>query len=530
MATLSDPNDPGERRVRWLDLLSAVNGTHSQPGADPWVTGIALDSRQVKPGNLFVALVGGTNDGHHFIPDAIARGASAVVGTASLPALPVPYCRVEDSRLALAKISAAFYGFPARRLVMIGVTGTDGKTTTASLIYEILKACGIRAGIISTVYAVIGDRRLDTGLHVTTPEAPDIQHYLAQMTAAGINHVVLEATSHGLSQRRVAACEFDIGVVTNITHEHLDYHGSYEAYRAAKGILFEGLSETKPKRIGEAQGAVLNRDDRSYEYLRKITRVPSLSYGLGSESDVRAENIQHDPDGLVFDGITQGARFPVKTFLVGTYNVLNCLAAIAATAGILSLPVESVQRGIAALTGVPGRMERIDVGQKFLAFVDFAHTPNALRRALEAGREMIRQGRVIAVFGSAGLRDRAKRRMMAQTSADLADLTILTAEDPRSESLEAILAEMASGAAERGAREGKDIWRIPDRGDALRFAVSLASPDDIVIACGKGHEQSMCFGEKEYPWDDRTALRAALAEYLGLPGPQMPWLPTSDRD
>ncbi len=474
-----------------------------------------------------MALVGETDDGHRFIPDAIARGAVAVIGTGSLPTLAVPYFRVGDSRLALAQLSAAFYGFPARRLMMIGITGTDGKTTTANLIYEILKASGLRAGIISTVNAVIGDMVLDTGLHVTTPEAPDIQRYLAQMAAEGTTHVVLETTSHGLAQRRTAACDFDIGVITNITHEHLDYHGSYEAYRAAKGILFEDLAKTKPKNIGEVRAAVLNRDDGSYEYMRKITQVPVLSYGLNPGSDVRAEEIQHTPIGMTFEAIHEGIHIPVKTSLLGIYNVQNCLGAIAVTAGILKLPVEPISQGIAALTGVPGRMERIDLGQRFLAFVDFAHTPNALRRTLETGRGMVGQGRVIAIFGSAGLRDRAKRGLMAQTSADLADLTILTAEDPRSESLGAILDEMASGAAERGAVEGRDFWRIPDRGEALRFAVGLAGPGDIIIACGKGHEQSMCFGEREYPWDDRTALQAALAEHLALPGPQMPKLPTS---
>jgi UDP-N-acetylmuramoyl-L-alanyl-D-glutamate--2,6-diaminopimelate ligase len=217
---------------------------------------------------------------------------------------------------------------------------------------------------------------------------------------------------------------------------------------------------------------------------------------------------------------------PVETHLIGEYNVSNCLAAITATVEGLGLKPEDARGGIAALPGIPGRMELIELGQDFLAIVDFAHTPNALRRALEAARQLT-HGRVICVFGSAGLRDRLKRRMMAETSAELADLTVLTAEDPRTESLDDILAEMAAGALARQGVEGRTFWRIPDRGAAIRFALGLAEPGDVVMACGKGHEQSMCFGETEYPWDDRIAMRAALSDLLGIPGPAMPRLPTS---
>ena len=501
------------------------------------ITGIALDSRKVAPGDLFIALSGGNTDGHLYIPDAIRRGAAAVVGTQPLSGLPLPYVQVEDGRLALAYLSAAFYGFPARRMVMIGVTGTDGKTTTASLLFNILKSAGLATGMISTVSAVIGNESLDTGFHVTTPEAPDVQRYLANMVAAGLTHVVLEATSHGLAQHRVAYCDFDIGVVTNITHEHLDYHGSYEAYRAAKARLFTGLQHTPVKPLDPPRGAVLNLDDSSYPYLTSLTAVPSLSYSLHAQGDVRAENILRALDGLRFTAVGAGLQghnfsFPVFSPLVGEYNISNCLAAIAATVGVLGLEPEAVRQGIASLSGVPGRAERQDLGQDFTALVDFAHTPNALRRILEAGRQIVSRrredGRVIAVFGSAGLRDRAKRRLMAEVAADLADLTVLTAEDPRTESLEIILAEMAAGMDARGAVEGKSYWRIPDRGEAIRLAVHLAGPGDLVVACGKGHEQTMCFGETEYAWDDRIALRAAIAERLGIPGPEMPYLPTRE--
>ncbi len=229
-------------------MISDLKGISNLPASDAQISGVKLDSRLVQPGDLFVAVAGGITDGHQFIGDAIQRGVSAIVGEQPLVDLPVPYLQVEDSRAALAHLAAAFFGFPAHQLVMIGVTGTDGKTTTSNLIYHILKAAGLRAGMISTVNALIGDQALDTGFHVTTPEAPEVQRYLAQMVAAGLSHVVLEATSHGLAQQRVAACEFDLGVVTNITHEHLDYHGSFSSYQAAKGLLFEGLSELFPRR------------------------------------------------------------------------------------------------------------------------------------------------------------------------------------------------------------------------------------------------------------------------------------------
>jgi len=257
--------------------------------------------------------------------------------------------------------------------------------------------------------------------------------------------------------------------------------------------------------------------------------VPSLSYGLGDQADVRAEDIEVAFSGLSFTAVGRdldGAAFrlPVRSSLVGSYNVSNCLAAIALARGVMRLAPEAVRQGLAAMRSVPGRMEMIEMGQPFTAIVDFAHTPNALVKTLEAARQLT-QGRVIAVFGSAGLRDREKRRMMAEASVERADLTILTAEDPRTESLAGILEEMKNGAVSRGGVEGQTFWRVPDRREALRLAVRLAQPGDLLIACGKGHEQSLCFGETEYAWDDRVALRAALAESLGIPGPEMPSLP-----
>lgn len=542
MVTQSNPHDflTFSELIRNLPAGLVVSQTpdpHSHRGQDPQIRGIALDSRQVKPGELFVALAGGSVDGHRFIVDAVQRGAAAVVGSQPGVTIPVPYLQVADGRLALAYLAAGFYDFPGRKLSVVGVTGTDGKTTTSNLIFQVLLAAGFKTGMISTVNAVIGSDILDTGFHVTTPEAPDVQGYLARMVEAGLTHVVLEATSHGLAQDRVAAVEFDAAVVTNITHEHLDYHGSYDGYRAAKAKLFTDLTREQSKPRSTPRGAVLNRDDSSYEYLRQVLQsgqaktgveVQQISYGLHPEADFRAEAIDYQPDSMrfVIKG-PSGFEAPVACRLAGAFNVSNCLAAAALGAGLFGLGPETVSAGINSLPGVTGRMERIDLGQDFTAIVDFAHTPNALKRALNAVRQMVPQGRVIAVFGSAGLRDRAKRRMMAETSAELADLTVLTAEDPRTESLDQILAEMAAGAEAKGGVEGKTFWRVPDRGEAIRFAIRLARPGDVVVACGKGHEQSMCFGETEYLWDDRTAMRAALAEHLGVPGPAMPYLPTS---
>jgi UDP-N-acetylmuramoyl-L-alanyl-D-glutamate--2,6-diaminopimelate ligase len=409
---------------------------------------------------------------------------------------------------------------------MIGVTGTDGKTTTTNLIYQIMLAAGLNAGMISTVNAVIGDQVVDTGFHVTTPDAPDVQRMLALMVREGITHAVLETTSHGWAQYRVDACEFDIGVITNITHEHLNDHGSFDNYRAAKARLFTSLGETPDKPHVRYKLAVLNQDDSSLKYLAPLITVNKITYGFDQHAEVQASNVTHHPSGLSFEVSGPGFEFPIQSKLVGDFNVSNCLAAI--TAAVLGLGIEpgAVQQGIADLAGVPGRMEQIDMGQDFIAIVDFAHTPNALQCALRTARSLT-QGSVIAVFGSAGLRDKQKRTMMSEISAQLADLTILTAEDPRTESLDDILIEMAAGVESRGGVEGETYVRVPDRAEAIRFAISKAKPGDVVIACGKGHEQSMCFGEIEYPWDDRIAMRSALSEQMGIAGPLMPRLPTS---
>ncbi len=355
---------------------------------------MVFDSRLVQTGDLFVALPGVSSDGHKYIPAALEKGAVAVLGSMDL-SLRVPFIKVDNTRAAMAYLSAALEGWPARSLTVIGVTGTDGKTTTSSLIHRILLQAGLKAGMISTVSAVIGDEVLDTGFHVTTPDSPDLQRYLRRMVDAGLTHVVLEATSHGLAQDRVTACEFDIGVVTNITHEHLDYHGSYEEYRAAKGRLFTSLSETREKKQGNPRLAVLNHDDGSYDYLHKLAKVRKVSYGLGGEADLTASEIRYERGRMSFRVRMRGMGIDqaVSTNLLGDYNVSNCLAAFAAAVEGLGIDPAVAAEGIAALPGIPGRMEQIDLGQDFTAIVDFAHTPNALKVALEQARKMTKGAR-----------------------------------------------------------------------------------------------------------------------------------------
>lgn len=509
------------------EMIAAVGSLNVQ------VNRITADSRQVSPGALFVAYRGVGADGHRFIPDAIARGASAIVGElpmAALPVRPPAYIQTADGRAALAWLSAAWYGHPSRAMALVGITGTDGKTTTAHLLFSMARAARRRSGLISTVSAVIGDAAHDTGLHTTTPDAPEIQRYLAQMRDADTEVAALEVTSHGLAQRRVTGCAFDVAVITNITHEHLDAHGDYAAYRDAKAQLFRALltSHAKP---GLTKTAVLNRDDASFDFLAAIPVERQITYGVADEiakrrTDrpesgmptlaLRAARVRHTPAGAEFDILFSQPHsdtpppLHIATPLIGDFNVSNILAA-AGAALALNIPGDAILAGAQAMRGIPGRMERIHRGQPFTAIVDFAHTPNALTQALTTVRGLLPpEGRLIVVFGSAGLRDRAKRRMMGEVAARLADFTVITAEDPRTEDLGAIMAEMAAALERAGCAEGQTYARIPDRQRALLFAVQQARPGDLVIVCGKGHEQSMCFGSVEHPWRDQDALAWAL--------------------
>jgi len=498
---------------RLNELMTALPSVLGRVGGDVEVSGICADSRRIRPGDLFVAIPGGSADGHRFIAQAVEEGAVAVVGERPPAALSdVPwgaftYLHVPDARQAWGWLCAAWEGFPSHALVLIGVTGTDGKTTTTTLIDAVLRAAGLETGMVSTVSARFGGVEVDTGLHTTTPDPPDVQRYLARMVESGATHAVLEVTSHGLAQHRVAGCAFDIAVVTNITHEHLDFHGSLEAYQQAKASLFAGLTASFRKE-GIPKVAVLNRDDDSYRYLSPLPADRQLTYALAGPADVTAADITCRPGATRLMACLPQGQVAIETPLVGAYNVSNVLAA-AAVGAALDLPLEAIAAGVAAVRGVPGRMERIDEGQDFLAIVDFAHTPNALVQALRTAREMT-AGRVIVVFGCAGLRDREKRALMGRSAGELADVVVLTAEDPRTEDLDEIIAVSAAAARQAGKRLGVDLFCIRDRGQAILAACQMASAGDLVIACGKGHEQSMCFGDVEYPWDDRQAMRRAL--------------------
>ncbi|HQY92105.1 UDP-N-acetylmuramoyl-L-alanyl-D-glutamate--2,6-diaminopimelate ligase [Caldilinea sp.] len=517
---------------------------YSQAALGVSIDDVTADSRLVRPGSLFVAVAGGQHDGHRYIEVALKQGAAAVVGALSGEALrsagvtlpeTVPYIQVGDSRRALALASAAVSDFPSRKLAVAGITGTDGKTTTSSILESILQAATSspaepsgRVGVITTVGARIRGQARDTGLHVTTPDAPDVQRLLRDMVDAGCRYAVVESTSHGLQQQRVAGVDFDVAAVTNITHEHLDYHGTRDAYVAAKAILFRALFSSAPK-AGVRRAAVLNADDPgSYLPLLAVMHqeaslhgyhVPVRCYGLATPQrqqrvDVVIENIRYETDATRFDVHWWGGCFAVASPLIGEFNVYN-VACAATAALVLEVAPAAIQAGIASMPPVLGRMQRMDAGQPFLALVDFAHTPVSLERALLTLRPLVgqgaggAQGRLIAVFGSAGLRDRAKRYLMGEAGGRLADFTVITAEDPRTEDLTAICREI-----ERGVNAGGGAGRyciVEDRAAAIQHAVDMARAGDVVVAFGKGHERSMCFGELEYPWSDQDAMMAALA-------------------
>ncbi len=510
------------------------------------ITRVTDKSSQVIPGSLFVAIPGLQVDGAQFVPQAIQRGAVAVVGEnlSVSQSLNLSVITVPDSRSALAHLSAAFHDYPSRKLRVIGVTGTDGKTTTCALTASILKTAGHRVGVITTVGAQIGDEAIDTGLHTTTPDAPEMQEYLAKMVGAGVDYAVIEATSHGLAQHRLDAIDFDVAVVTNITHEHLDYHKTFENYRGAKAMLFRSLG-TSHRKARTAKVAVLNGDDaRSFEYLREIECDEQVVYTTNSKFKIQnstsvprisnfelisAFDIHSSPDALRFTVTTPHGELPITSPLIGRYNVSNILAAIGV--GIARrVPFDAMREGIARVRGVVGRMQVMQ-SEPFAAIVDFAHTPNSLRVALETARELARGGdassrrgiegapsknrsrdaaSVIVVFGCAGLRDVGKRAMMGEIAGKLADRVVLTAEDPRTESLDEINAQIAQGLESAGRKKGEDYFIVDNRAEAIALAVKMAGAGDVVIVTGKGHERSMCFGTTEYPWSDQKAVRNAL--------------------
>jgi len=488
------------------------------------LTAVCYDSRRTEPGCLFVAVPGATprsRDGHEFIAQALAQGAAALVVQADhRPAWErlaesgrVPLVVVPDSRRALAPLAAAFYGWPARRLRVVGVTGTDGKTSTVHLVAAVLEAAGRRCALLSSAELRSGGRAQVNATHMTTLEAPEVQAFLAGALEAGDQWAVLEASSHGLALHRVDACEFDVAVFTTLGRDHLDFHGSLEEYRAAKGRLFRLLGEAADK--GVPKTAVLNADDPASDYFRHLSAASVVTYGLEAPADVMARAVRAEGLAMSFELVGAFGAVPVKTRLAGRYNVYNCLAA-AAVGLSQGLSAEEVKRGLESVSGVPGRMEIIDAGQPFSVVVDIASTPQALTNVLgvlrtaclpvgQAGR-----GRLWAVFGCAGERDPGRRDGMGRAAGRLADLVVLTNEDPRSEDPDAIIEAIAAGLRDGGRREGDDFVRIPDRRQAIAYAFERAGDGDVVLLAGKGSEQTMVFGDQHVPWDERAVARELL--------------------
>jgi UDP-N-acetylmuramyl-tripeptide synthetase len=509
------------RGPAWLTGIGEAEVVGDLPAS---LTGVCYDSRRAEPGCLFVAVPGATprsSDGHEFIAQALAQGAAALVVQADhRPAWErltesgrVPLVVVPDSRRALAPLAAAFHGWPARRLRVVGVTGTDGKTTTVHLVAAVLEAAGRRCALLSSAELRCGGRPRVNATHMTTLEAPEIQAFLAEALEAGDQWVVLEASSHGLALHRVDACEFDVAAFTTLGRDHLDFHGSLEEYRAAKGRLFRLLDESADK--GVPKTAVLNADDPASDYFRGLTAASVVTYGLEAPADVTAHDVRAEGLAMSFELAGPFGGVPVKTRLAGRYNVYNCLAA-AAVGLSQGLSAEEVKRALESVSGVPGRMELIDAGQPFAVVVDIASTPQALTNVLGVLRTaclpvgQTGRGRLWAVFGCAGERDPGRRDGMGRVAGCLADFTVLTNEDPRSEDPDAIIEAIAVGLREAGRREGDDFVRIPDRRQAIAYAFERAGDGDVVLLAGKGSEQTMVFGDQHVPWDERAVARELL--------------------
>ena len=466
---------------------------------------------EVQQGSVFIARRGKVFDGRELAAEAVRRGAVAIIGDADSIDVGVPYARVTSAQQAIGYLAASWAGWPTRKLEVTGVTGTNGKTTTTMLLRGVIgSATDAPVGLISTIGTEYGTGFIPVGLHITTPGAPQVQDMFQQMVSGGFPEAVVEMSSQGLEQGRLNGIGIDFAVYTNLTHEHLDYHGTIEAYRDAKAILFE--------RVGEMGGlTVINADDPFGAWMRDASAgARVVEYGVHS-GDFRPENVVIDGSGIRMD--VAGEQY--RTHLTGDFNVYNTLAAIAYGHGRGWSP-EIIQRGLDRVEGVDGRMQLVDAGQPFTALVDFAHTPDAYEQLFPSLRRLLAPGgRLIAVFGCAGLRDTEKRLTMPAVAAKYTDLMIMTASDPRTEPVDEILDTMQGAAERAGAVMGESMLRIVDRGTALLAAAQAARPGDVLVACGKGHKQSMSIGGTELPWDDRIALR------LALEGVAMGGLPTS---
>lgn len=504
--------------INLTDLLAGIPTTRLSGDHSVSISDICYDSRLAAPGSLFVALRGSYADGHRYLGEARARGALAALveswepEVAQFPAV----ARVPSTRVALAPLAARFFDYPGESLKIIGVTGTDGKTTTAYLIEAMLRATGYRTGMLGTVAIRVGERVIEHDNRQTTPESLEVQRLLAEMRADQVDWAVLEATSHGLALPRLDCCPFDIGVVTNITQEHLEFHGTIEEYRRAKARLLERV-DAGGDRPGP-RGVVLNADDEGARSIAPAAGSAPVVWfsSRGAGADIWASGIEPRRDGTRFRLETPSGSATVRLSLIGQFNVDNALAA-AGVGYLLGLSAREIAEGLGSLEGVPGRLRRVVLGQPFEVIVDYAHTPESLEKTLRLVRGLV-SGQVIAVFGSAGERDRVKRPLQGKVGALFADLSIFTSEDPRCEDPDAIIAEIAAGAEATGAIEGRDYLRVEDRRAAIRTAIERARPGDAVVLAGKGHERCMIYGVERRPWDEAGEAMVALRGIgYGLP-------------
>ncbi len=502
--------------MRLTDLVPEVPGARIQGPAHSAITAVAYDSRAVSAGSIFVAVPGFKSDGHDYLSEAITAGASAIAVQANLESRWRPVLSankvgaliVRDSRVALAQISAAFYGHPGRRLLTVGVTGTDGKTSLSHLLTHVFTGAGQKAGLISTAECRIGDSLLsDTG-RFTTPEAPEVQRMLSEMVVAGCRWAIIEATSHGLALHRVDECEFDIAAVTNLSQDHVDFHGSVEAYMAAKGRLFQMLKTSAGK--GLEKTAIINLDDPSFHYFRSLSNARTVSYGLSAEADVAAKLLSEEGWASRFLLRLDGQEREVVMRKPGESTVYNGLAA-AATAQVAGVSFDAITSTLESWPGAPGRMELVNEGQPFTVVVDFAHAPDSLSRVLRLIRERS-PGRIICLFGCIGERDKDRRFRMGLVAAESADYTIVTDDNPYSEDRYAIIAEIGAGLRSGGRREGHDFALIPDRREAIAQALAMAVDGDAVLLAGKGHEREVHLPESVYACHDPSVAREVLRE------------------
>jgi UDP-N-acetylmuramoyl-L-alanyl-D-glutamate--2,6-diaminopimelate ligase len=488
-------------------LLAAMQGSvevlEQRGNLDLAVTGITDDSRAVTQGSLFVAVKGERVDGHDFVQNAKHAGAAAVVAQRSVETGSLPYVRVSDSRKALGFLGSRFHGDPTARLTMVGVTGTNGKTTTTYLCKALLEGIGRRVGLIGTVAYQIGSETIPAS-H-TTPGALELQQLLAKMTQHGLNAAVMEVSSHALALDRTVGCEYDIAVFTNLTQDHLDFHADMEDYFQAKLRLFTGLADGRKP----GKRAIINLDDPYGVRIRAVCPVPVWGYALSNQAELKAEQLRLSPNGTTFTAATPVGTFPVESRLVGEHNVYNLLGAIGVALHAGATPAH-VQQAVAEVENVPGRFERVFAGQDFTVVVDYAHTEDALVRLLTAA-QAVKTHRIITVFGCGGDRDRGKRPKMGRAAVEQSDVVILTSDNPRTEDPMAILREVEVGVREALQRRSHVAYRmIPDRQEAIGAAISEARPGDMVLIAGKGHEDYQIIGTKKFHFDDREVAREAI--------------------